>query len=219
VALTFKSMKGLSLFDLMLKIAALIGIPIAVPMFFGIFIKKTPSWAGWSTMLVGLIFSIALKIIFIFFPPEIFFNFGFLHNVAFNNQEIADMEIAFTTGVLFFVTVCWYFFTMLFYRDTDKHYGKQVDDFFEEMHTPIDMEKEHVAEYEGDSRQTRVMGNLCLVYGSFIILLLFVPNTFTARIYIAFCGLFMAGFGVILHIHNIYLKRKALSNNSRLPNA
>lgn len=212
VALTFRSMKGLKLFDLLLLIAASIGIPIAIPMFFGIFVKKTPSWTGWSTMLLGLIFSFILRMIL---KPDFIQGLVgrfFTLDAPLSAREMDDLNIAITTAVLFAVCVSWFFLTMLFYREKNKRHTRQVDDFFEEMHTPIDMENELPAEYESDSRQTKVMGNLCLVYGSFILLLVFIPNTLTSRFYIAACGIFMAGFGVMLRIYNIYLKRKAFVN-------
>ena len=51
------------LFDLLLIVSASIGIPMTIPLFYGIFFKKTPAWAAWSTMAAGMIPSIALRII------------------------------------------------------------------------------------------------------------------------------------------------------------
>ena len=39
---------------------------------------------------------------------------------AFNDQEIGDLNIGFTTAVLFTVCTAWYFGTMLFYRKDKK---------------------------------------------------------------------------------------------------
>ncbi len=53
IALFINSLKGLSLFDTMMYVGALIGFPMTIPAFLGFFIKKTPDWAGWGTLVVG----------------------------------------------------------------------------------------------------------------------------------------------------------------------
>ncbi|GAM60746.1 sodium-solute symporter [Vibrio ishigakensis] len=53
IALFINSLKGLSLFDTMMYVGALISFPMTIPAFCGFFIKKTPDWAGWGTLLVG----------------------------------------------------------------------------------------------------------------------------------------------------------------------
>jgi len=209
MALIFKNFKSLKLFDLLLLLAASIQIPITVPLFLGIFVKRTPAWSGWSTMVVGFTVSIVLRIMFKIIPPAEFFNSLFSPAVAFNNQEVADMNIAFTTAVLFFVTVSWFFMTKLFYKKQDKDYVKQVDDFFEEMNTPIDMEVEHGPTYDNDSRQYGVLGNLCLIYGSFVLLLTVIPNSLPARFCILACGLLIVITGSILKFKSARLKKNA----------
>ncbi|MFC1766620.1 hypothetical protein ACFL6U_31655, partial [Planctomycetota bacterium] len=60
----FQNLKGVKLFDLMLMTSAAIGLPMAVPLFLGIFIKKTPAWSGWTTMVAGFIPAILLTLIY-----------------------------------------------------------------------------------------------------------------------------------------------------------
>ena len=57
VALFIQSLKGMSLFDTMMYVGALIGFPMTIPAFLGFFIRKTPDWAGWGTLVVGGIVS------------------------------------------------------------------------------------------------------------------------------------------------------------------
>jgi len=54
VALFFKSLKELSLFDLMMSLSTMIQVPLLIPLIFGLFIKKTPNWAPWVTVALGL---------------------------------------------------------------------------------------------------------------------------------------------------------------------
>ncbi len=207
-ALIFRNVKGLPLFDLLLIVAASVNIPVAVPMFLGIFIKKVPAWSGWSTMFIGLTCSLGLRIILT--PEFISKAFGTIAelSVPLNAREIGDLNIAITTAVLFAVCVSWYFITKLFYNKENRKYVESVDQFFKEMHTPIDMAKEHGPSHESDYRQMKVIGNLCLVYGSFIFLLLFIPNEWDARFLIFICSAFIGGIGAILRIQASRMRKK-----------
>ncbi len=186
VALLFSQIKGLKLFDLILLASAALGLPAAVPMLYGMFVKKVPAWAGWSTMVVGFLMSVVLQIGFT--------SWGWLDLLrdswepALNGQEVGDLKIAITTGVLFLSCTVWFFFTMLFYKGSSPEYRKQVDEFVEEMNTPIERSVEHEPDYESDSRQYNVLANLCLVYGGLTLLLLLVPNDMKSRMLVLICG-------------------------------
>jgi Na+/proline symporter len=179
-----------------------------VPLFLGIFVKKTPSWSGWSTMVVGFMVSILLRILFLQIPPEKFFNSILSPAVSLTKREAGDLNIATTTAVLFIVTFSWFFLTKLFYKKEDSQYVKQVDDFFEEINTPIDIEKEHGPAYDSDSRQYTVLGILCFAYGVFVLLLMLIPNSLQARLCILFSGGVMAVMGFILSIIGFWFKKK-----------
>ena len=72
-----------------------------------------------------------------------------------------------------------------------------MDRFFDDMHRPIDFERE-----EGpgsDNLQAKVMGMLCLIYGGFITLLALIPNRPGGRVAFLFCGGVMFGVGWILN--------------------
>ena len=66
LGLAFEKAEGLELFDLLLKICAATVLPLTVPLFLGIFFKKTPPWAGWSTMVAGFIPGVIIAILFNF---------------------------------------------------------------------------------------------------------------------------------------------------------
>ena len=53
VAFAFATVKSLSLFDMLLLAAASVQIPTTVPLFFGMFVKRTPPWAGGALWLWG----------------------------------------------------------------------------------------------------------------------------------------------------------------------
>jgi solute:Na+ symporter, SSS family len=58
VALGMNQLKNFTLFQLMQTVSILIGIPIIVPLFLGVLIKRTPPWSAWSTVTVGFLSSL-----------------------------------------------------------------------------------------------------------------------------------------------------------------
>jgi hypothetical protein len=167
-----------------------------VPLFLGMFIKRTPSWSAWATLVIGFAVSIQLR----FLLKEDFIQNLFNPAVPFNSNEIGDLNIAITTATLMVVCVGTYLLSMLFYKNTSEEYRRQVDKFFEQMNTPIDMETEHPGSKQGDMRQYGVLSSLCMVYGSVVLLLLLIPNKIEARACILFSGGAILIIGIILRI-------------------
>jgi solute:Na+ symporter, SSS family len=58
VALKMSHLRELSLFLWTQRVSILIGIPIIVPLFLGLFVKNTPPWSAWSTVAVGFLSSL-----------------------------------------------------------------------------------------------------------------------------------------------------------------
>jgi SSS family transporter len=194
VALLFSQIKELELFDLILIVAASIGLPASLPLTYGMFIKRTPAWTGWSTMVIGFIVSLVDRVVL---KDE--FIQGIWGTVApLTDRELGDMNIALTTGTIFLACTLWFFFTMLFYKYSGKAYKKQVDHFFTEMNTPIDVSKEHDPDSASDQRQYNVLANLCMAYGVLTLLLLAVPNEMSARFLILICGGIVVIVGLII---------------------
>jgi len=196
IALSMQHLKQVGLFNLMLLASACVGIPTAIPLFFGIFVKRTPSWAGWSTVLIGLFFSVTMQLML---TDDFIRQIGqWFSTVELNVLEIGDLNIAITTGVNVAVCTIWFFATMLFYKSGPSEYNQRVDKFFQEMNTPVSTEEEQTPAYQSNYRQLNLMGNLCLIYGASILAMLFFPNSMTSRFYIAICGVFVSGLGAIM---------------------
>ncbi len=211
LGLYFQQVKGLDLFNLLLLIAAATVLPLTAPLFLGIFFRKTPPWAGWSTMVAGFV---PAAILGLFFQVEWFVQWvwqnpemttgdviGMIWQTAdLSDREIRNLKLALTTGVVAAVSTGWFFFTMLFYRKDEKSYVDDVDKFFHDMNTPIQPEEQELRGHSNEARQCAVLGNLCFGYGVFMLLLIFVPNEPAGRLIIFCCGAIIAGIGWFLKI-------------------
>jgi Na+/proline symporter len=198
VAVFLSDIKGLKLFDLILLSTAAIGLPAALPMLYGMFVRKVPAWAGWSTMVVGFAVSVVLHIGFTQFGLMETVSNTFYPDAPLNVQESGDLKIAMTTTVIFLCCTVWFFSTRLFYKHSSQEYRKQVDDFHTEMNTPIDRSGTAMPDYESDRRQYAVLSILCFVYGSLTLLLLAVPNDLQSRLLILICGGIVTLIGAVL---------------------
>jgi SSS family solute:Na+ symporter len=181
------------LFNQMLDLSALVALPYAMPLVWGVVIKRAPSWAGWSTVLVG--FASSLVAYFCL-------NAGWIQSVAgwdpLTRRERDDWLLL--VSVLLNVTVCsaWFLGSCCFARRRSADEQARVDRFFQQMATPVDFASEvGVAD---DARQYRILGALALIYGSFIALMLLIPNPLAGRLGILFCAACMLGAGGVLRL-------------------
>lgn len=183
-ALWFASLKEVPIFDMMVNFGAWVAVPISVPLIWGMFLRRAPSWAGWSTVVVGLATS---------YYTNRYLGSGFgaslLGLEELNPRERADW--AQLAGILMNLGVgsLWFVGTTLAHRTRSPGEIERVEEFFTEMRTPVDFDLEEGARGGGsDNMQARVMGNLCLIYGAFITLLSVLPNPMLGRAAFVFCG-------------------------------
>ena len=54
IAYFYNTLPGLGVFDLLIKVGAVLGIPVAVPIILGLVYKRTPSWVPYTVILVGM---------------------------------------------------------------------------------------------------------------------------------------------------------------------
>jgi len=122
MALFFKSLKELSLFDLMMSFSVMIQVPILIPLIFGLFIKKTPSWAPWVTVLIGLFVSWLVMSVL---TPDVFSRFIGIDE--FTSREATDMNLILTIGAHLVITAGFFCLTSLFYKEENDKYKEQTD--------------------------------------------------------------------------------------------
>lgn len=195
-ALMFNSMKDLSLFNLMQQSSALATMPVAVPLLWGMFYKRTPVWSGWSTVAVCLVVSLLVGNL-----PEIFGEGAYQKMLGLGSmlQTWEKPDVIFALGVLANVVVgtLWFFGTSFWYDRQTPAFHARVEAFFAKMRTPVDYQKEHGA--SSDTSQLRTLGRLCLTYGAFIFALTLIPNSLTGRLCFVLVGLIIGGVGALLY--------------------
>ena len=195
-AIFFSELEGINLFDINMRLGAMISLPFMIPLTWGIIFQDTPRWAGWSTVLLGMLISYILQN---HIGPEVLLEIIGV-NKPWSSRELID--VMFFSNVFAVIVLCsaWFLGTRLFRNSSPEEYHKQVDTFFVKINTPIDYEKEHG--HKGhDAAQFMILGNMCLVYGTFLSLLVLIPNDLTGRL----CFVFIGG---IMLITGFIFKRK-----------
>jgi SSS family solute:Na+ symporter len=188
-ALAIRLIKDFNLFDIMILFGSLIAIPYAMPLVWGLFFKKAPRWAAWSSLLVGLSFSAFVK----WGLDPAWFGYENL-----TSREVSDFLYIWSGLGNIVVCSAWFFLTIWIAKLTHYKPLPIVEDFFERQARPVD----HVGEggQETDDVQARILGILCFIYGGFISLLgLIIPNPLGGRMCFVFCGLMIVAIGGLLY--------------------
>jgi Na+/proline symporter len=192
LALYINSIRQTNLFDFVNQLAANLLMPLALPLIYGLFYRRTPGWSAWSTALVA---GFASWMLGEYFSPEVLQSwFGWQKPLS--HDEATYIKLGMTTlGGTVLVGSIWYFFTGLFYKAAPAEERGRIDRFFGDLATPVDR---HGVE-QVQSSIYRLLGILCTIYGCFILLLMAIPNSLAGRGAFLFCGAVMAAVGIVLY--------------------
>ncbi|GAD89438.1 putative transporter [Vibrio halioticoli NBRC 102217] len=191
VALFINSLRGLSLFDAMMYVSTLLQMPILVPLFFGMIIKKTPDWAAWATLVVGMCVSYLVS--FVITPDVIANMLGLEH--GFTSREASDLIVM--NGIIGHLLITGGFFclTTKFYKEPVGEREKELNHFWKDVATPV-IESE--GQDEMDRQQRNMLGKLILVFGALVSAMILIPNPFWGRMAFVFCGAVVVAVGAAL---------------------
>lgn len=213
VGLIISHQRSEGLFALLNQLGVGLWLPLAIPMCLGLFYKRTPSWAGWSTVLVGLAMSFAVMFLVkaqaVLDPtstnaivhlqlwveshlhitlPTVAGVVGWIPGMGspLKTLEITQGRLIATAFSVIAVGVSWYFFTSLFYKKSPAAYKANLEEFFARLKRPIeDLTAEQVKE---NHKVVGAIGTLCLIFGMFVLLMMLVPNPFDKRLGFLFSG-------------------------------
>lgn len=157
-------------------VGSIVGLPVIVPFFFGLFIKRVPPWAALAAIAGGAIPSVTSFVSAQFFDAPWEF-----HIRAFT---------VFSCGLIVFLG------TIPFYKNSPEEYKSRIDEFFKRVRTPVDFEKE--VGIANDELQLRMLGNATLALSAFVMLLVAAPNPWEGRVAIIAVSLFVGSIGAIM---------------------
>ncbi|GLS91557.1 transporter [Psychromonas marina] len=192
VALFINSLKGLSLFDTMMYVGALISFPMTVPAFCGFFIRKTPDWAAWATLIVGGCVSYYVGLVISAEDIQNWFSL----ETPLTGREWKDLKVG--LGLLGHIVITGGFFcaTTFFYKPLSAEREKDVDLFFNNLATPL--VNETAAQQVLDNKQRKMLGLLISSAGVGIMAMFFVPNPFMQSLIFVLCGGIVLAVGLLL---------------------
>jgi len=190
LALFMNSLKELSLFDAMLYMSALLGFPQMIPSFLGFFVRKTPDWAAWATMLVGAVVSYVIAVVL---QPEYIEQwFGLTSELT--KREWVDLVVSISLISHVVITGGFFCLTTVFYKRLPQDRESAVDRFFTNINTPLQKaEGDHV---HLDNRQRMLLGRMVAIAGILIMAMMALPNPLWGRLVFLSCGavVFVVGF-------------------------
>jgi Na+/proline symporter len=182
IALFYSSIKDLTLFELMVKFQILVTMPYVVPLVLGLIIKRTPGWAGWSTVTVCFLVS---------FITDRFLNIEWAAHqfsvIDVTNWERQNWEQGIGVFTILGAGIVWFLFTKLFYRHESPAQKAAIERFCINLATPVDYAKEEISA-ANDDKQSWLIGWLCLPYGAAVTLMALIPNPLLGRLAFVFCG-------------------------------
>lgn len=198
VAWQLSKLKGLSLFDMMVRFGSLVSVPITVPLVWGLLIKRTPPWAAWTTVAVGFASSLVCEnLLTSRWAGEFFFGPGSLLDRS--SGEYWGQGIAVLLNIA--VGSLWFIGSTLFWRQASPEYRAQVEGFFTKLHRPVDFHGE--GGEDNSARQEALIGKLCIAYGAFVTVLMLIPNPLLGRLSFLVCGgiVLLIGIGLLRKSH------------------
>ncbi len=193
------------------------GMPLVIPLVMGLLYRRTPSWSFWSTAIFGLVISLILKNLDVNALASLF---GF--TLPLNKLEYEDLYFIFANIFILPLSFGWFMFTTCFYRKklllsksfpylrlagitSGGRNSDEVEKLFADMRTPLEKEDDT----RSDNNQYLLIGGLCLIYGSVVMLCALIPNPLTGRIAFLGSGGGIAGIGGILYLaYRLKNKRK-----------
>jgi SSS family transporter len=182
LALYLAQQKGKGIFEIMLDVGALLMSPIQIPLMWGLFIRRTPTWAALLSIGCGLTVSI---LAFLDVPLS---HFGFAEGTEWTFQfKFFGVLVAGSLGFLASIP---------FAPPKGSAHRNMVDIFISTMKTPIDFETE-VGE-GNDLAQLKVIGRFGLAIAVFIGGMLIIPNPAEGRVAIAALALIIGSVSLLM---------------------
>ncbi|GHB97863.1 sodium:solute symporter family protein [Cerasicoccus arenae] len=206
IALGLNQLEGMSLFTIMLQFGTLVAMPLIVPAMLAVFVRRSPDWAAWSAVILGLINSFAVKALVT--PERAESMFG----LSLSTREAGDAVLI--VGVLtnLVVGIGWFFIACSLDKRLPAKREQEVKEFFEDVDKPV-VAGDRDAGQDDPSIQVRLISRVALAYGSFMLLMALIPNPWSGRVAFIFCGASLIAIAQLLKRSGRKLARDAAENS------
>ena len=190
VALFFRSLKELSLFELMMSVSTMIQVPLLVPLFWGLLIKRIPKWAPWATVAFGLFVSWLMMNVL---TANVFA--GWLGFTPFTAREAGEINLMLIIAGHLVLTSGFFWATSLFYKSSEDTNKQETEKFFEDVETPLISDDE---QNSIDCQQRRKLGTMVLIMGTGMLFMMLIPNPWWGRLVFLSCAVVILFIGWLL---------------------
>lgn len=154
VAWWMSQQTDVNFFDLVLMISSMLLLPMSIPAMLAVLVRRTPDWAGWSTVAVGGLVSAGM---YFGFEPSVLP--AWLGGERLSAREAGDLRFAATVVAHLLLTGGYFFATSLLYRArVDRGRRQQLRRMFADMYRglqPAEMARV-------DPTQARLLGGLLM---------------------------------------------------------
>lgn len=181
MGLFFKSLKDMSLFDLMMSLSSMVQVPLLVPLFWALFIKRVPQWAPWVTVIFGLFISWLMMNVLNVNMLATWFGLD-----SFTAREASDMRLIMIIGGHVFLTSGFFWATSFFYNPSKDSNEQETEKFFIDVETPFISDDEQTSY---DRQQRKKLGTMVLIMGTGLLLMTLIPNPLWGRLVFLSCAL------------------------------
>lgn len=185
--LYFSQWRTLGLFDFVIRMTSIVVLPLAVPMFFGLFLRPLPRGIAIWSAAAGMTTSLAL----LFWLPADKTAALFGLDRVLTSREWTDAGYALT--VFATTTISSLVIVGGFLWKRRQGLGEpEPEEFFRDIETPV------LVDVDRSRAGSRIIGNCSILYGIFVASLAAMPNSPTGHLAFLGCGTFILIIGYFI---------------------
>jgi len=181
MALFFKSLQNLSLFDLMMSVTTLIQMPLLLPLTLGLIVKRTPNWAPWVTVALGM--GVSWLVTNVYTADVVAAWIGI---EELTRREASELSLILTIAAHLSITATFFCATTFLYKEEQDEHREETDRFFADLASPV-ISDDKQSDY--DRQQRNKLGTMVIIMGVGMFLMTLIPNPGWGRLLFAVCSL------------------------------
>jgi len=170
-----------------MSVTTMIQMPLLLPLILGMLVKRTPAWAPWVTVFLGLGVSWLVANVVTADAFALWIGIDEL-----TRREATELNVILTIAGHVFITGPFFCATSLLYREERDHHRTETDKYFTDLETPV-VSDEQQSDY--DRQQRDKLGTMVIVMGTGVLAMTLMPNPMWGRILFALCAAVILAIG------------------------